>query len=116
MSDQEFVIALAAIAFGTGLALFVLGNIFSIIKKWIERNNKSSEMTPELLKALSDFRKNAERRITNLEAIVSDWEEEKILISNKVPKKDSVEIDEEKPSDQGSDSSREHNNLKNMLR
>lgn len=114
MSEQEFIIALAAIVGGIGFAIFIFYNIFNLIQSWINRKSGSSsqEINPQFFKALGEFKKNTERRLTNLESIVTELDEERYLVSESddAPK---IEIEDEKirsTSEKG-----ESGNLKNML-
>ena len=114
MSEEEFILSLAGIVFGIGLAGFIVYNIFSLIKLAINKksNASSRDLNPQFFKALGEFKKNTERRITNLEAIVSDLEEEKI----KVPDSTSAgEIKIENKSVRSPSKKEEKNNLRNML-
>lgn len=115
MGDQEFIIALVAITFGIGLSAFLFWNVFSLIKAWINRKSHSaaSELNPQFFKALREFKKSTERRITNLEAIIADLEEEQI----RVPETDSfsgkIEIEDKEVRSKENDNY--GGNLRNML-
>ena len=113
MSDEEFILALVAIVFGIGFLGFILHNVFSIIKAWIGRKSGSSgDINPQFFKALGEFKKNTERRITNLEAIVSDLEEEKIRIPDSSSAGDITIEDEDIRAKKDE---KDDNNLRNML-
>ncbi len=114
MSEEEFIISVVAIVFGTGFAAFIMYNIFSLIRAAIERKNPpSSDLNPQFFRALSDFKKTTERRLNNVEAILTDLEEDQILVSDKSDATGEIEIEdvelrkEVKKSDDG--------NLRNML-
>jgi hypothetical protein len=114
MSEEEFILALVAIVFGIGLSGFFLYNIFSLIKAWINRKSgASSDINPQFFKALGEFKRNTERRLNNIEAIVSDIEEDKIRISDTSSASDITIEDEEV---RGKDNSgKDDSNLRNML-
>ncbi|MBO6793496.1 MAG: hypothetical protein JJ895_06270 [Balneolaceae bacterium] len=114
MSEEELVLIIVAIVFGTGFAAFIMYNIFSLIRAAIERKNpSSSDLNPQFFRALADFKKTTERRLNNVEAILTDLEEDQILVSDKSESTGDIEIEdveqreEVKKSDDG--------NLRNML-
>lgn len=76
MSQEE--IAVVAIVFGSITAIVFLGIVGGLIKSWINRKEGAGDITKnkEFLSALRDFKEKTERRIANLEAIVSDQEYE----------------------------------------
>lgn len=114
MDEQEFIIAIVGIVFGTGTAAFIFWGIFSLIKSWINRSTNTSqgEINPQFFKALGDFKKSTERRIANLESIVADLEEEKIRI-HESPAAGEIEIEEEEV--RSSEEKEDDSNLRNML-
>lgn len=115
MDDQEFILGFLAIVLGIGLTGFIFYNIFSLIKTWINRKSGSSsgDINPQFFKALGEFKKTTERRISNLEAIVSDIEEEKIRITES---SESIgEISIEKKDTRSSSKTDDKSNLRNML-
>ncbi|MEX0723155.1 MAG: hypothetical protein WD053_04730 [Gracilimonas sp.] len=115
MSDQELIIAFVAIVGGLGFAGFLFWNIFSLIRQWINRKSGNTDINPQFFKALGEFKKNTERRLTNLEAIVSDLEEERYRLDETHETMGDIEIEEEETrstSGKGKDSD---GNLRNML-
>ena len=112
MPEEVFILSLAAIVFGTGLIGLILHNIFSIVKTKMNQKSGSGEINPQFFKALGEFKKSTERRIANLETIINEYEEEKILISDKSGTGD-IEIEDEEV--RGESDSKENNNLRNML-
>lgn len=114
MTEEEFVISLVAIVFGTGFAGFIFWSIFSLLKSWINRKSGTvqSEINPQFFKALGDFKKGTERRIANLESIVADLEEEKIRIHD--GQAGEIEIEEEEVRSEKADK-KDDSNLRNML-
>jgi len=115
MGEEEFIISLVAIVFGTGFAGFLFYGFFSLIKTWINRKsgNSQQEINPQFFKALGDFKKTTERRITNLESIVADLEEEKILISDSGAGE--IEIEDEEVRSPDKKKKDDNSNLRNML-
>tara|TARA_R110002096_G_scaffold237751_6_gene428639 strand:- start:1747 stop:2088 length:342 start_codon:yes stop_codon:yes gene_type:complete len=111
MSSEIFVIALAAIGFGSGLIFFIVKNIFDVIKTRSNTKEAPGQIDPQFFKALSEFKKTTERRITNLETIVSDIEEEKIRVpdSNGVIEIEPLEVRSAEDKDENG------SNLRNML-
>lgn len=119
MSENELIIAFVAIVGGLGFAGFLFWNVFSLIKHWINRKSGNTDINPQFFKALGEFKKNTERRITNLEAIVSDMEEDRYRVTEGADKKTmgEIEIEEEEVRSKASGSKGEENdgNLRNML-
>jgi len=113
MTDEEFVLSILGIVAGTAIVGIVFGGIFSVIKTWINRKNKSaaSELDPQFFRALSEFKRKTEHRLSNLEAIVTDTEEER----QKLASNPEIEIEGEDLREQKSDKNKEDGNLRNML-
>lgn len=117
MSGEEFVIAMVAIIGGLGFAAFLFWNIFSLIRQWINRKSGNADLNPQFFKALGEFKKNTERRLTNLEAIASEIEEEKYRLDEDEEHKSMGEIEIEEEEVRSSSKSKNENdgNLRNML-
>ena len=114
MPEEVFILALAGIVFGTSLVGFVLWNIFNLIKQKMNQGNSSSgDINPQFFKALGEFKKTTERRISNLEAIVSELEEEKIRIPESSESTGEIEIEDEEV--RSASKQKDDNNLRNML-
>ncbi len=115
MQEEEFILGFVAIVLGIGLTGFFLHNVFSLIKAWINRKGSASsgDINPQFFKALGEFKKTTERRITNLETIVSEIEEEKIRIQESPDSLGEITIEnnEVRTSSKTDDKS----NLRNML-
>ena len=113
MSGEEFIIAVVAIVGGVGLAGFIFYNIFKLIRTWIGGSEGYDEETFErLARAFMQHKKETERRLQNIEAIVTDEEPQSSSAKQiKEPKK-SIEIDDEESEDTKSSDG----NLRNMLR
>lgn len=112
MPEEIFIIVLAAIVCGTGIVMYIAKKTFEINKIKANRSNSKREINPEFFKALGDYKKSTERRITNLESIVADLEEERIRIQE--PLRGEIEIEGKnirtpKKEDEGD------SNLRNML-
>jgi hypothetical protein len=116
MSGEEFVIAMVAIIGGIGFAGFLFWNVFSLIRQWINSKSGKSDINPQFFKALGEFKKNTERRITNLEAIVSDLEEERYRLDESHETTGDIEIEEEEIRSSSSNKGKDDDgNLRNML-
>lgn len=116
MPEEVMIIAVVGIVFGTGLVGLVLTGIYKLIKAKIEQGNRgSSEINPQFFKALGEFKKNTERRITNLEAIVSDLEEERYRIDEGEKSMPEIEIEEEEVRSSSKNEKESDGNLRNML-
>lgn len=115
MTGEEFVIAMVAIIGGLGFAGFLFWNIFSLIRQWINKKGGSSDINPQFFKALGEFKKNTERRITNLETIVSDLEEERYRLDEPHDTMGDIEIEEEEVRSSSNKGKDDDGNLRNML-
>jgi len=113
MPEEIFIIILAAIVFGTGMIAYIAKKSFEINKIKATKENSRGEINPQFFKALGDFKKSTERRIANLESIVTDLEEEKIRV-HEAPKAGEIEIEEEEIRT-AVDKKDEDSNLRNML-
>ncbi len=115
MGEDVFIVA---IVFGTVLAIVFLGILSSIINNWIKRGSAGNlSENKEFLAALREFKEKTERRLENLEAIVSDEAPRKISAPQKkketkqVKSSLEIELDDEPETESTKDGSR----LKNML-
>ncbi|MFO7845760.1 MAG: hypothetical protein R6V27_04295 [Balneolaceae bacterium] len=122
MTEHE--VAVVAIVFGSILTVVFLGIVGSIIKTWIKNKNAPEDITrnKEFLSALRDFKEKTERRLSNLEAIVTEergdlhtGETKKEINSGKNKREHSdslgIEFDEENRKEESETSG----NLRNML-
>ncbi|MEO9887854.1 MAG: hypothetical protein ABJR05_05545 [Balneola sp.] len=112
MPEEIFIIILAAIVFGTGFVTYIAKKTFEINKIKAMKDKSSGEINPQFFKALGDFKKNTERRISNLESIVADLEEEKIRVHDEQSSGD-IEIEEKEV--RSSEDKEDDSNLRNML-
>lgn len=117
MSFEEMVVALVGAIGGIALVGFIVAKITGLIKAWINRNNSgyNDEDFNRLAKAFMQYKKDTERRLQNLEAIVT--EEDHTTSSTSENKqiqesKRSIEIDDEEEDESQSG----NKNLRNMLR
>ncbi len=115
MQEEEFILGLVAIVFGIGLTGFFLHNVFSLVRSWINRKSgaSSGDINPQFFKALGEFKKTTERRIANLEAIVSEIEEEKIRITDSSDSLGEISIEENEVRSPSKNDDK--SNLRNML-
>lgn len=113
MTDEEFVLSILGIVAGTAMVGIIFGGIFSVIKTWINRKNKSaaSDLDPQFFRALSEFKRKTEHRLSNLEAIVTDTDENQDKISS-APE---IEIEIESENTRKKEEKKEDGNLRNML-
>lgn len=115
MEPPEFFIAAIAIIAGTGLAAYIFGNIFKLIKTWLNRGSGYDEETFErLARAFMQHKKDTERRIQNLEAIVADESDSKSTKKQIEQARKTIEIEDEEGEKESN--SKSGNNLRNMLR
>ncbi len=86
MDDQQFTLVILSIVFGTGFAVFVLGNLFKLFRVWIERRHPVKPSDLELRDEFEEFRQRAEKRIQVLESIVveKDGVNEKHLLNDQI--------------------------------
>jgi len=116
-------VAVVAIVFGSILSIVFLGIVGSIIKTWIKNKSGSGDVTKnkEFLSALRDFKEKTERRISNLESIISEdhqvdsgsYKSERKTENKRTEHARAVEIemdDESRPEE-----SKSTGNLRNML-
>lgn len=123
MSFEEMVVALVGAIGGIALVGFIVAKVTGLIKAWLNRN--SSEIREEdfnrLAKAFMEYKKDTQRRLQNLEAIVADEDtaSDSSQSSKQIeaPKK-SIEIEDRDSEKEESKSKSENgdNNLRNMLR
>lgn len=116
MSFEEMVVAVIAIVGGLGFAAFLFWGVYSLIKQWINRKS-GSNLDPQFFRALGEFKKNTERRISNLEAIISDMEEEQFRIQETEEQKTmgEIEIEEQDVRSESKSGDKNDGNLRNML-
>ncbi|MAO66488.1 MAG: hypothetical protein CL666_15970 [Balneola sp.] len=116
MSPEEMLVAVIAIVGGLGFASFLFWGVYSLIKQWINRKS-GSNIDPQFFKALGEFKKNTERRISNLESIISEMEEEQYRLNETEEHKTmgEIEIEEEEVRSESKSEKDDDSNLRNML-
>ncbi|HYW35246.1 MAG TPA: hypothetical protein VE868_07565 [Balneolaceae bacterium] len=118
MSDNEVAVAVIAIIFGSIIAIVIISKLMGLIKSWINRNNSSydEEKFERLAKAFVKYKKDSERRLQKLEALIGE-KGKNISSSNQSTKEktlhSSIEMDTEPPQEKHES---DNNNLRNMLR
>lgn len=110
---MQILIPITGIVFGTLLVGYVFGKIVGLIKAWINRKDGSydEEKIDRMAKAFIKHRKDTERRLQNLEAILTEEETKSRNRSKKQLNKGSaetIEIDDQQEVAYSG-------NLKNML-
>lgn len=118
MSEQEFQIAVIAIVFGSAVAVAFLITIGTIINSWIKRKSGSNlANNEEFLEALRQFKRKTDKRLSNLEMIVSDEDAEPVQkkTSKLSEKNQTIEIENKDKGDEGETKS-QGGNLRNMLK
>lgn len=117
MGIQKMIVALAAI----GLVGYGSMKVFDLIKTWITRNNGNipEETFNRLAKAFVEYKENTDRRLQNLEAIISEETSQK-QSSNKNQSKqieapqETIEIEDRETEVESQ--SEDDTTLRNMLR
>ncbi|MFH5832278.1 hypothetical protein ACG2F4_01365 [Halalkalibaculum sp. DA3122] len=115
MSFEEMVVALVGAIGAFALVGYLATKVIDLIKTWINRKQGGydEETFNRLAKAFMQHKKDTERRLQNLEAIIAEEDTEQKTGKQLSEPRDTIEIDEEKPAqDRQQDSSK----LKNMLK
>ncbi len=123
MSFEEMIVALVGTVAVFGLVGYMSAKIFGLIKTWINRKKGGvpEEEFNRLAKAFVNYKKETQRRLQNLEAIIADEHDEdtetvsqddKTSPQIEAPNK-TIEIEDTEKEKARSDNG---NNLRNMLR
>ena len=108
-----------AIFFGSIVSIVFIIMIGSIIKTWMKKgSSKSLSENQEFLEALREFKENMERRMSNLEEIVSDERSSTVSLESGEKKRSSqsaIELELEEESKVETKSGKENTKLRNML-
>lgn len=113
MPFEEFVLAVISVVGGVGLAGFIFYNIFKLIRTWIGGSGGYDEETFErLARAFMQHKKETERRLQNLEAIVTDEDHQGSTTKQIEKPKKTIEIED----DESEETKSSDGNLRNMLR
>lgn len=116
MPEEIMILSIVAIVFGTALTGLVLTGIYKLIKAKIDQGSKTSgDINPQFFKALGEFKKNTERRLSSLEEAVADIEEERYLVDDGEKSMPEIEIEEEEVRSSSKKERDEDGNLRNML-
>jgi len=116
MSGEEFVLAMIGILGGLGFAGFLFWNVFSLIKQWIHRKSGNSQLDPQFFRALGEFKKKTERKISTLEAKIEELEEERYRLSDEEQESmGDIEIEEQEIRSSSEKDRDNDSNLRNML-
>ncbi|NIW00438.1 hypothetical protein GWN26_15455 [Candidatus Saccharibacteria bacterium] len=124
MSFEEMVVALVGSIGAFALVGFLAAKTFGLIKTWINRKKSGvpEEEFNRLARAFMEHKKDTQRRIQNLEAIIADddstesFQEEDSSKQIEAPK-ESIEFDDsENVSEKSESNGNNENNLRNMLR
>jgi hypothetical protein len=124
MSFEEMVVALVGSIGAFALVGFLAAKTFGLIKTWINRNKSGvpEEEFNRLARAFMEHKKDTQRRIQNLEAIITDEDSTESLQEEDSSKqieapKESIEFDDsENVSEKSESNGNNENNLRNMLR
>lgn len=74
MSGEEFVLSVIAIVMGASVVIVAITKVTDLIKSWIHRNHNTynDETFERLAKAFMQHKKDMEKRVRNLEAIIAE--------------------------------------------
>lgn len=121
MSGEEMIVAVVAITGGLTFTTFVFSKIAGLIKAWINRTGGEvpADDFNRLAKAFMKYKKDSERRIQNLEAIVAGEDNEPSVHDPEDSPRVSapsqkLSMDEQEPPENKTRTS--DSNLRNMLR
>lgn len=102
---------------------YLSAKTFGLIKTWLEGKNSSipEKEFNKLARAFVDYKKESQRRIKNLEAIVADEDQSKKTHTEDAPAqidapKENIEIEEPRQASDQSKTVDNNGNLRNMLR
>lgn len=113
---NEYVVAVVAIVFGTVFTGFVFYLIVGMIKTWINRNKSAYDDAAfnRMANAFINHKKETERRLQNLETIVTGEEEFEAGTEELGKPQESIEI--ESKERQKENKQNNSGNLRNMLK
>lgn len=78
MSGEEFVLAILAMILGASVVIVGITQISKLIRSWLGRDREahfSDEEFSRLAKAFLQHKKDMERRVQNIEAVIASEEE-----------------------------------------
>lgn len=116
MSGEEFVLSILAIIMGGVVLIVGITKITGLIKSWIQRTDGvEDEAFERLARAFLQHKKETDRRLQNLEAIISSDDKSDVSQKKIEEHKRTIEI-EDADEEQQEKSSSSDSNLRNMLR
>lgn len=118
MSFEEMVVAVIATVGGVGLLGFIIARITGLIQSWINRNKGGydEETFNRLAKAFMQHKKDTERRLKNLEAIIAEEDDSGKTKQISEPKQ-TIEIeDDERQPEEKKNKNNDGDKLRNMLK
>lgn len=105
-----------SIFFGSIVAVIFIIVVGSIIKAWLKKGStKNLSENQEFLNALREFKENMERRMSNLEEIVSNESPTSATLKSDKEKNSQSAIEMELDESGRETKSRENTKLRNML-
>lgn len=115
MDIIPFIVAMVLILFGTVLGCMLLWKLAMVIQHSIKKNNtvEHDEAFDRLALAFIQFKKDMERRMTNVEAIIANNDDEVSSQTLNEPTYKSIEIDE---SESMKENQNKGSNMSNNLR
>lgn len=75
MTAEEFVLSIVAMVLGSAVLIVGITQISKLIRSWLNRNGEahfSDEEFSRLAKAFLQHKKDMEKRVQNIEAIITD--------------------------------------------
>ncbi len=116
MGFEEMVVAIIGTIAGVGLFGFIIYQVSGLIKSWINRKKGGydEETFNRLAKAFMQHKKDTERRLQNLETIISDEDTNSSAKQISEPT-DTIEIESDEPESER-ESQSDDSNLRNMLK
>lgn len=123
MSFEEMVVALVGSIGAFALVGYLSAKFFGLIKTWINRKKGGvpEEEFNRLAKAFMNYKKESQRRLQNLEAIIADEDSGNISSESETPQQieaprnTTIEIEDQESKKEESKSGN-GSNLRNMLR
>jgi hypothetical protein len=121
MNPQE--IAIVGIVFGSIVSIVFIAIVGGLIKTWMKnKSGKNLSENKEFLSALREFKEKTDRRLSNIEAIITEEREEELLSDQsekkstyKEKQNDHLEIELDDETDSEKEAGSGSGNLKNML-
>lgn len=122
MSFEEMIVALVGSIGAFALVGYLSAKFFGLIKAWINRKKGGvpEEEFNRLAKAFMNYKKESQRRLQNLEAIIADEDPVNASSESEIPQqieapRNTIEIKDQESEKEDSKSGN-GSNLRNMLR